>query len=101
MHWELWDRLSANLIEEFGSEEEALQGVREMLAVNRPDLIDELSVGATYDEGEPHDVELPPSLYGENLKARLAELALDSAAEASRKAHGQIRKWMAEEHWSV
>jgi hypothetical protein len=101
MHWELWDRESANLIEEFNSEEEGLQGVREMLAVNNPDLVDELSLGAMYDEGEPHEVELPPSLYGEALKARLGEMAREEVAEASHKIHKRIRTWLDEEGWHV
>ena len=101
MHWELWDRRSANLIEEFDSEEEALQGVRDMLAVNRPDLLDEISVGAMYDEGEPHDVALPPALYGDPLRARLAAMAQEGASEAAHKIHAQIRIWLAEEGWDV
>jgi hypothetical protein len=101
MHWELWDRRSANLIEEFGSEEEALQGVRDMLAVNSPDLVDEISLGAMYDEGEPRDVELPPVLRDEALKARLGEIAQEEVADAAHKVHARIRKWLAEEGWHI
>src|SRR4051794_33276443 len=100
MHWEIWDRQSANLIEEFDSEEEALRAVREMLAVNGPDLVDELSVGAGYDEGEPHDVALPPALRDETLKARLAEMAQDEVTETTHKVHKRIREWLVEEEWA-
>ena len=101
MHWELWDRESANLVEEFDSEEEALQGVREILAVNGPDLLDSLALGAMYDEGEPRNDELPPVLAGAELQARLAEITQAERADASRAMHERIRKWMAEEGWDV
>jgi len=105
MHWELWDRGSANLIEEFRSEVEALQGVRDMLAANSPELVDELSIGAVHDEGEPHGAELPPSLYGEALRARLAAMGQkqeqETDAEAAQNVHARIRRWLAEEGWHV
>jgi hypothetical protein len=101
MHWELWDTESANLVDTFETEDEALQGVRDLLAVNTPDYVEELSLGAMYDPGEPRDVELPPVLIGEMLKARLAEMAQDASAETSRAVHERIRKWLAEEGWDV
>jgi hypothetical protein len=101
MHWELWDNDTANLVDTFETEDEALQGVRDLLAVNTPDYVEELSLGAMYDEGESPDVELPPVLNGEILKARLAEMTQDAAADASRAVHEQIRKWLAEENWHV
>jgi hypothetical protein len=101
MHWELWDRQSAHLIEEFDSEEEALQSVRDMLTANGPELVDALSVGAMYDEGESHDAEPPPSLYGEKLRARLEEMAQQVETEAAHEVHERIRKWLAEEGWHV
>jgi hypothetical protein len=101
MHWELWETESANLVETFDTEAEGLQAVREMLVVNRPDLLDSLVLGASYDEGEPRDVELPPVLDGETLKARLAEMAQEETAEAAHKVHARIRKWLAEEGWRV
>lgn len=101
MHWELWETESANLVETFDTEAEGLQAVREMLAVNKPDLIDSLVLGASFDEDEPDDVALPPVLGGEALKARLAELAHEEIAEATHKVHARIRKWLTEEGWRV
>jgi hypothetical protein len=101
MHWELWDTESGNLVEDFDTEAEALQGVRELLAVNRADYIDFLVLGAMYDEGESRHEELPPVLAGTELQSRLAELAQDAVAETSRKVHERIRKWLAEENWGV
>jgi len=98
MHWELWHTASSNLVETFDSEDEGLQAVREMLAVNRPDIVDELVLGAMYDDGEPDEIELPPVLEGETLKARLAETA--PVAEA-RAVHERIRQWVTEERWDV
>jgi hypothetical protein len=97
MHWQLWETESNNLVETFDTEDEALQGVRDLLAVNRPDYIEFLTLGAWYDEGEPHDVELPPVLDGDTLRARLAETAPDPA----RAVHEQIRRWLAEEGWAI
>jgi hypothetical protein len=80
MHWQLWDTESNNLVEEFATEDEALRGVRELLTVNRPDYLNFLTLGAMYDEGEPHDVELPPVLEGDELRARLTATAPRTAA---------------------
>src|SRR5256885_1604476 len=97
MHWELWEARSNNLVETFDSEGEGLQAVHEMLAVNAPDLIESLGLGAMYDEGEPHDAELPPALYGETLKARLVEFERATNLDASREVHQKIRRWLKEE----
>ncbi len=67
MHYQLWDVDSGNLIETFPSEAEAIQGVRELLAVNAPDLAQSLALGAMYDEGEPGTRDLPPVLEGDEL----------------------------------
>lgn len=101
MYWALWETRGNNLVEEFDSEAEGLQAVREMLAVNRPDLLDSLVLGAFYEEGEPRDVALPPVLDGEVLKTRLAEMAQEETAEAAHKVHARIRKWLAEEGWHI
>ena len=101
MHWEIWDVESKNLVEDFDTEAEALQAVREILAVNRPDYIDALAVGAMYDEGEPRHEELPPILRGSGLKSRLAEIAQDEVANASRSVHDRIRMWLTEERWHI
>jgi hypothetical protein len=101
MYWELWDVGSRNLIEDFASEEEALQAVREILAPNRPELIDDLALVAMYEEGESRDAELPPALQGAELQARLNEDQLVIAAASSRTVHDKIRKWLAEENWTT
>jgi hypothetical protein len=98
MHWALWETKGKNLVETFDTEDEALQGVREILAVNRPDFVEYLALGVMHDEGEPHEEELPPFLYGEALKARLAETAPVAEAQA---VHERIRKWLVEEDWVV
>src|SRR4051794_25611653 len=73
MYWELWDTEVGALVETFLSADEGLQAVREILAVNRPDFIDDLALAAMYEEDESREVELPPALRGEELRARLAE----------------------------
>lgn len=42
MHYELWDLLSRNLLADFDSESEALTAVRDLLAINPPEMADEL-----------------------------------------------------------
>jgi hypothetical protein len=101
MHWQLWDVQLNGLIDTFDTESEALEGVRDLLAVNAPDYVDFLALGAMYDEGESRDVELPPVLEGETLKSRLAEMAQQSASEASREVHERIRQWLTEEKWTI
>jgi hypothetical protein len=102
MYWELWEIRSANLVDTFDTEEQALQGVRDLLAVNRRDLADDLTLGAMYDEGEPKNVPLPPALTGDELRARLAETApVHAADDATRAVHEKIRRWLTEEGWSV
>ena len=101
MHWELWDTQSANLVEDFATEDEALQAVREILAVNHPDYVHFLALGAMYDEGESRDEELPPVLSGAELQSRLAEIAQADVADATRSVHERIRKWLSEEGWRV
>jgi hypothetical protein len=101
MYWALWETGGKNLVAEFDSEDEGLQAVREMLAVNKPDLLDSLVLVAMHDEDESRDVELPPVLEGEGLKSRLAALAQDEAVEAAHKVHARIRRWLAEEGWTV
>src|SRR5687768_4300370 len=101
MHWELWDTGSNNLVETFDSEAEALQGVREILAVNRPDFIDDLVLGVAYAGNEPQPVELSPVLRGATLQARLAEAVQGAVLARSRAAQEQIKTWLAEENWHV
>jgi len=42
MHYELWELLSRNLLADFDTEPEALTAVRDLLAVNPPEMADEL-----------------------------------------------------------
>ena len=42
MHFELWDLQSRNLLADFDTEADALAGVRDLLAINAPDMADEL-----------------------------------------------------------
>jgi hypothetical protein len=58
MHYELWDTLSRNLLADFDTEPEALTAVRDLLAINPPEMADELvlvwrdgSDGGTLAEG--------------------------------------------------
>jgi hypothetical protein len=42
MHYELWDILSRNLLDDFDAEPEALAAVRDLLAINPPEMAYEL-----------------------------------------------------------
>ena len=42
MHYELWDVTSRNMLADFDTEAEALREVRGLLAINPPDMADEL-----------------------------------------------------------
>lgn len=42
MHYELWDLLSRNMMADFETEVEALTAVRDLLALNTPEMTDEL-----------------------------------------------------------
>ncbi len=44
MHYELWDLLSRNLLADFDTEPEALIAVRDLLAINSPEMADELTL---------------------------------------------------------
>jgi hypothetical protein len=101
MYWALWETGGHNLVAEFDSEREGLQAIHEMLAVNKPGLVDMLVLVAMYDEDEPQGAELPPALTGDALHARLADLLQETTAEASRKVHERIRKWLSEEGWEI
>ena len=102
MHWELWDTEVGALVETFPSEAEALRGVREILAVNSPDLVNALVLGAMYDEEEPRDRELPPVLGGKELLSYLATTPESPVVTAAALVvHERIRQWLAEENWDV
>jgi hypothetical protein len=42
MHYELWELLSRNLLADFDTETEALTCVRDLLAINPPEMAEEL-----------------------------------------------------------
>jgi hypothetical protein len=42
MHYELWDAISRNLLADFDTEAEALLQVRDLLAINSPDMAEDL-----------------------------------------------------------
>jgi hypothetical protein len=44
MHYELWDLLSRNLLADFDTEPEALTAVRDLLAINPPEMAEELAL---------------------------------------------------------
>jgi hypothetical protein len=74
--YELWDVESGNRLERFASESEALDMVRDLLEVNGSGFLDALMLGAfEYDEHSKAVRELP-LLEGDQLRARLADLAL-------------------------
>ena len=74
MHYELWDRQSANVIDIFQTEAEGLALVRRMLSAGWDP--ERLTFGLDFDEGEEGDDDaLPPVMYG----TALAERALAAA----------------------
>jgi hypothetical protein len=44
MHYELWDTVSRNLLDDFDTEAEALATIRALLAINEPDMADDLAL---------------------------------------------------------
>jgi hypothetical protein len=44
MHFELWDTASRNMLDDFATEAEALAAVAELLVINEPDMVDDLSL---------------------------------------------------------
>jgi hypothetical protein len=44
MHYELWDMVSRNLLDDFETEAEALAALGALLAVNEPDMADGLAL---------------------------------------------------------
>lgn len=102
MYWELWDLKSKSLVEEFATEDEALQAIREILALTGEDLVNVLALVSMYDEGEPREVELPPALKSDALRARLAESASPPVVgDAVCAMHERIREWLTQEGWRL
>jgi len=71
MIYELWDVQSGNLIEEFGTESEALAAVQGYLDANGPDLLDDLALNPVPSTGLVGATALPPVLKGMELLRRL------------------------------
>jgi hypothetical protein len=44
MHYELWDMVSRNLLDDFETEAEALAAIGALLAINEPDMADGLAL---------------------------------------------------------
>jgi hypothetical protein len=44
VHYELWDTVSRNLLDDFATEAEALAAIGELLALNEPDIAEGLTL---------------------------------------------------------
>ena len=89
MMYELWHLTSRNLLEDFDTEAEALDAVREYVAANDAGMLWELSLSAVPTSVSEAERALPPTLAGEALaeRIRLSQRDQDSgSAVASRDA---------------
>lgn len=77
MHYELWDTVSRNLLDDFDTEAEALAAIGELLAANEPDMTDGLELIRVGGPG------------GGATIARDADLAMRAQAAAPQR--GQLR----------
>ena len=73
MYYTLWSVDPGNRIRDFGTEDEALAMVRELLAVGWS--ADDLALAAVREEGDPDGLAEPPTLMGAELAARAAAAA--------------------------
>ena len=71
MMYELWHLTSRNLLEDFETEAEALDAVREYVAANDAGMLWELSVSAVPTSACEAGRALPPTLAGQALAARV------------------------------
>ncbi len=102
MHWELWDTDRNALVATYLSEDEALRGVRDLVAAKTPDSVMTLVLGAMYDEDEARHAELPPVLEGEALRQRLVENARRAVTtDVTPTTHRRIREWLTAEGWQL
>lgn len=71
MMYELWHLASRNLLEDFETEAEALDAVREYIAANDAGMLSELSLSAVPTSASEAGRALPPTLAGEALAERV------------------------------
>ncbi len=71
MMYELWHLASGNLLEDFATESEAIEAVREYLEANGVEMLRELSLSAVPTDADDAHAALPPTLAGEELAARI------------------------------
>lgn len=71
MMFELWHIPSRNLLEDFETESEALDAVREYVDANDVGMLRELSLGAVPTHASEVGQDLPPTLAGDALASRL------------------------------
>jgi len=66
MNWEVWDLISSNLLADFGTEDEALTFVQDLLGrgVKANELV------LILDDPSIADEDLPPGISGEDLSRR-------------------------------
>lgn len=83
MHWELWDTGSGNLLETFRSMQDGVEAVRDLLAINPPDFIGDLALGAMPDEDEILTTGLPPAVEGDSLLSLVGALPDASVGAAT------------------
>jgi hypothetical protein len=68
MIYDLWDLQTANIIDTFASEAEALAAVRELLAVSAPDYTEVLSLGYAEDDGRHGAIAEGPALAARPIR---------------------------------
>ena len=71
MMYELWHLTSRNLLEDFETETEALDAVREYVAANDVGMLKELSLSAVPTSASEVGRALPPTLAGQALAERV------------------------------
>jgi hypothetical protein len=74
MHYELWDTVSRNLVDDFATEAEALVALAALLTINQPDMADGLLLLRV---GGPDEGATVASGAGLAARARAAEQERD------------------------
>ena len=69
--YELWHIPSRNLLEEFATESEALDAIREYVDANNVGMLQELSLSVVPTDASEWSQALPPTLAGNALAERL------------------------------
>ncbi len=81
--FELWHIPSRNLLEDFETESEALDAVREYVVANDVGMLRELSLGAVPTDASELGQHLPPTLAGDALAQRIGLNQQNSESEAA------------------